>query len=85
MALDVDEVDRVAEPGRLEQVAGVGPQHRQLGQLLAVALELAVVDGVEAGQGREQPDIGLGDGVADEVALLRQALGQPVEAGEQPA
>ena len=83
MALDVHEVDRVAEAGRLEQVPGVGPQHRQLGQLLAVALEVAVVDGVEPGQRREQADVGLGDRVADEVALVREPLRQPVEAGEQ--
>src|SRR3712207_7580451 len=40
--LDLREVDRVAEARGLEQVAGVGPQHRQLGQLLPVALEVAV-------------------------------------------
>ena len=83
VALDVHEVDRVAEAGRLEEVAGVGPQDRQLGQLLAVALEVPVVHGVEPGQRREQPDVGLGDRVADEVALVREPLRQPVEAGEE--
>ena len=72
VAFDVDEVDRVAEAGGLEQVAGIGPQHRHLGQLLAVALEVAVIHGVEPDQGREQADVGLGDRVADQVALVRR-------------
>ena len=41
-------------------------------------------DGVEAGQRREQADVGLGDRVADEVALAGEASRQPVEAGEEP-
>ena len=82
--LDLDEVDGVAEAGRLEQVPRVGPQHRHLGELVPVALEVAVVDGVEAGQRGEQPDVGLGDGVADQIPLVRQPLGQPVKRGEQP-
>ncbi len=85
MPLDVVEVDRVAESRRLVEVAGVRPQHRVLGELGAVALEVAVVDGVEADQGGEQPDVGLGDGVADQVAAVRQPLGQLVEAAEHIA
>ncbi len=42
--LDLLEVDRLAEARRLEQVARVRPQHRHLGELLPVALEVAVVD-----------------------------------------
>src|SRR3954451_10965661 len=48
--LDLVEVDRVPEPRSLEQVARVRPQHRHLGQLAPVALEVAVVDGVEPDQ-----------------------------------
>ena len=72
--LDVVEVDGVAEAGGLEQVPGVRPQHRHLAQLLPVALEVAVVDRVEADQRGEQPHVGLGDGVADQVALVGQPL-----------
>jgi hypothetical protein len=79
----VHEVGGVAEPGGLEQVAGVGPQHRQLAELVPVALEVAVVDGVEPGERREQPHVGLGDGVAHQVALRRQPLGEGVEPREQ--
>ena len=67
--LDLDEVDGVAEARRLEQVARVRPQHRHLGQLGPVALEVAVVDRIEAGQRGEQPDVGLGDGVAHQIPL----------------
>jgi hypothetical protein len=83
MLLGLNEVDRVPEPRRLEQVAGIGPQHRHLGQLAAVALEMAMVDGVEPGQGRPQPDVGLGDGVADEVTPGGKPRRQPVQPREQ--
>ena len=82
--LDVVEVDRVAEPRRLEQVPRVRPQHRQLGQLLPVALEVAVVDGVEPDQRGEQPDIRLGDRVTQEVPPVREPVREPVERAEQP-
>ena len=77
------EVDRVAEPRRLEQVPGVAPQHRHLGQLVPVALEVAVVDRVEPDQRGPQPDVGLGDRVADQVSPGGQPFGQPVQPGEQ--
>ncbi|QGW33453.1 hypothetical protein MAA44156_03270 [Mycobacterium avium subsp. avium] len=82
--LDLDEVDGVAEARRLEQVPGIGPQHRHLAQLAAVAFEVAVVDGVEPGQGGEQPHVGLGDGVAHQVSPIGQPIAHPVQRGEQP-
>jgi hypothetical protein len=82
--LDVVEVDRVAEPRGLEQVARVAPQRRELDQLVAVALEVAVVDGVEADQGGEQPYVGLGDVVTDQVAPLGQPVLETVQRLEQP-
>ena len=81
--LDLDEVDGVAEAGGLEQVPRVGPQHRHLAELLPVALEVPVVDGVEADQRGEQPHVGLGDGVAHEVPLAGEPLLQPVERGRR--
>ncbi len=45
---------------------------------------MAVVDGIESGQRREQSHIGLGDGVADQISLILEPLGQPVQRGEQP-
>ena len=44
---------------------------------------MAVVDGVEPGERREEPDVCLGDGLPDEVALVREAFAEPVESGEQ--
>jgi len=82
--LDLYKINGVAEARRLEQIPGIGPQHRHLRQLLSIAFEVAMVDGVEAGQRGEQPDIGLGDAVANEIALIRQSVRQPVESGEQP-
>jgi hypothetical protein len=79
------EVDRVPEAGRLEQVPGIGPQHRHLGQLVPVALEVVVVDRVEPDQRRPQPHVGLGDRVADQVPPGGQPVGQPVQPGEQGA
>ena len=84
MLLDLDEVDGVAEAGGLEQVAGIGPQHRHLGELGPVGFEVAVIDGIEARQCGEQPDVGLGDGVADQITLILQPLAEPVQGGEQP-
>jgi hypothetical protein len=83
--LDLHEVDRVAEPGGLEQVPRVGPQHGHLGELVPVALEVAVVYRVEPGEGCPQPHVGLGDRVADEIAAGRQPLGEPVQPREQAA
>lgn len=67
--LDLHEIDGVTEAGRLERIPGVTPQRGHLRELGAIALEMPVVDGVEAGQRGEQPDVGLVDGVADQVAL----------------
>src|SRR5438445_421820 len=61
--LDMVEVDCVSEPRGLEQVPGVGTQHRNLRQFRPVAFEMPVVDGVEPYEGAEQPNVGLSDGV----------------------
>ncbi|CAM2794067.1 hypothetical protein DEAB109302_00980 [Dermacoccus abyssi] len=80
---DLREVDRVAEAGRAEQVPRVRPQHRHLGELVAVALQVAVVDGVETREGREEAHVGLGDVLAHEVATGGEALLEPVHRLEQ--
>jgi hypothetical protein len=51
MALDVVEIDGVAKARRAEQIAGVGPQHRHLTEFAPVALEVTVIDRVEAHEG----------------------------------
>ena len=64
------------KPGRLEEVSGVRPEDGELAELGPVALEVAVVDGVEAHERREQADVGFGDGVADEVAMPLESIRQ---------
>src|SRR5215213_11349703 len=72
--LDLLEVDGLAEARRLEEVARVAPQRGQRGQRAAVALEVRVVDGVEADQRREQPYVGLRERGAHQVAALGQTV-----------
>ncbi len=79
--LDVVEVDSISEARRLEEVARVRPQHRHLAELLAVALEVAVVHGVEAHQGDEEAHVGLGDGVAHQEALASRDAPRASRAG----
>jgi hypothetical protein len=40
---------------------------------------MAVIDGVESHEGREQADVGLGQDVAAQVAGLRQPFFTPIE------
>ncbi len=82
--LDLVEVDLVAEARRLEEVAGVAPEVRHLGELVAVALEVAVVDHVEAHERGEEPDVGLGDRLAHQEAAVGEALLEPVHRGPEP-
>jgi hypothetical protein len=84
VALDLVEVHGLAEAGGLEQVTGVGPERRHLGEFRAVALEVPVVRGVEAHQGGEEADIRLGELVTDEIALVREPGLEPVETVEEP-
>ena len=59
-------------------------QVRIVGDALLVALEDREIGDVEAQQRREQPPVGLGDLLADQIALLGQPRLQLVERGEQP-
>ena len=81
--LDLYEVGGVTEARRLEEIAGVGPEHGELAQLVPIALEVIVVHRVEPDQRREEPDIRLGDRVSHQVPLTAQPLGEPIEPGEQ--
>ena len=58
------DIDRLAHAGKVEHALGVGRERRIVGKALAVALEQAVIGGVEADEGDEEADIGLGEGCA---------------------
>src|SRR5699024_5034927 len=51
MVLDLLEVRAVAEARRLEKIAEVAPQVRHLRDLVSIALEVVVINHVEANQG----------------------------------
>ncbi|SHW42709.1 Uncharacterised protein [Mycobacteroides abscessus subsp. abscessus] len=80
---DLSEINGVTKAGCLIQVARVGPQHRGFGQLLTIAFEVSVVDGIEANQRGEQPHICLGDGVTYQITLSGKPFRQPIQRGEQ--
>src|SRR5690606_3342473 len=83
VALDVLEVDGVGDAGNLVELAQVARQVREVGDAPAIALEVAVVDRIEAHQRREQAPVRLGDAIADQVALSGEPSIELVERCEQ--
>ena len=80
--LDLVEVDRRRRSPASGRGRGRSPTASGISvSLLPVALEVPVVDGVEARQRREQPDVGLGDRVAHQVAPVGEPVLEPVERG----
>lgn len=69
--LDVVQAHRACDPWDLIEVAQIVRQVRIIGDAAQVALEMADIDRVEADQRGEQPPIGLGDAVTDEITLAR--------------
>src|SRR3954466_9548918 len=68
VAADVVEADGLGDAGRLIEGARVRPQVRVVDDPLQRALEVDVVDGVEAHERREQAPVGLDEPVAEQVA-----------------
>jgi hypothetical protein len=83
VVLDVVEVDGLGDARVLVQLARVGPQVRVVDEPPEVALEVADIDRIEADQGGEQPPVGLGEPVAEQIALADRRCLQPVERLEQ--
>ncbi len=82
--LDVIEIDGVAEAVDRVEPPCVRPQMPQIDQPVAVALEVPVIDRVEADERREEPDVGEREPVADQkTTSVRQTSLQPVERLEQ--
>src|SRR4051812_16230552 len=85
MALDLVERERLGHAGLFIQILRVAEEVGEVDQPRAVAAEVRVVDGVEAQQRGEQAPVGLGDGVARQVAPGGQVLLQARERGEHAA
>ena len=83
MALDVIEVDGLAETALLKQIARVGPKMRVVDDSPQVALEVAEVDAVETHERGEETDVRLGQLAVHEVPLRREAGLHPVEPLEE--
>src|SRR5262249_16490708 len=74
VAFDVLHVHGRRDPGKLEDVPRERPQVGVIDEPPRVALEVSVVDLVEAHQGREQPDVSLeAVDASPAVAVLREA------------
>jgi len=85
VALDLLHRDGPSHARPLVELARVGPQVGVVDQSPTVAAEVQVVDLVEARERREQPPVGLGHALADQVAALAEQPVEPVEAVEQLA
>src|ERR1700722_11995497 len=77
--LDVGEVDRRPDIGVLVKSARVVPQRWVVGQRMAVAFEMAVINDIETHECREQADIRLGQFDANEIELVCEAGLKPIE------
>ena len=69
VAHDVVEMHRLRHAGSLVQFPGVGPEMRIVDQAVSIALEVRVVNRIEAKQRRSQPPVGFGDAGAHQIAL----------------
>lgn len=70
MVLDMVHIDSSSDAGNLEQILRVVEQVGVLTDELLVGFEVDDVDLVEADQGHEQANVGLGEFVASNVPLL---------------
>src|SRR5690606_3070375 len=83
MAFDVGEIDGFGDARPLVELAQPVRQVRIILDPPQVALEVAVIDGVEADHGGEEPPVSFGEKFAGQVTPLRQAPFQPVQFVEE--
>src|ERR1700722_121814 len=87
MALVIVPFDVIGTKGRgdgagLIKIPDIGGKIRIVGYAPDITFEMADVDEIKTEQRREQPDIGLGDAVAAEIAAPREPLLQEIQCGE---
>ena len=85
VALDVIEIHSRGDARDLEEIAKVVREIWIVLDPAQIAFEVAVIDGVEADERREQTPIGFGDASANEITLTGERLLQAIERGEQVA
>ena len=73
------EMHGFGHPRPLIQRTGIGPEVRIIDDPRPVAFELPMIDRIEPDQRGEQPPIGFGQFVAQQVAVLPQMALQPVQ------
>ena len=83
VALDLVDVDGLGDAGHLVELAREAEQVRVVGDQAQVALEVRVVDGIEADQRGEEAPVGLGDPVAVQVAELSETCLEAIERAEE--
>ena len=83
VVFDVIHVDGLGHPRDLVEVSGVAPEVGIVDDSPEVAFEVTDIDRVETDQGREEPPIGFGQGVADEVAVRPEAFFDGVQGVEE--
>src|SRR6516225_874719 len=83
--LDPRYVDRFGDAGHLVDFAQIVRQVVIVGDAPQIALKVAVIDRVEPHQGWKQTQIGLGEAVTDQIALMAEALLDLVEGAKQLA
>ncbi len=71
VALDVIEIDGVGDAGLLIQIHQVTLQVRIIDDAADVALEMAVIDGVEPNECAEETPVGFDDAIVEQVAAFR--------------
>src|SRR5690606_36020817 len=75
-------VDCAGDTGELVQLAGEGPDVRVFDDPAADALEVAVIDFVEADERGEQTDVDISEPGAGEIKMMRKKLAGSVERAE---
>ena len=79
MAHDMHHADGFGNAGPLVQLAAVSPDVGVVDQPFAIAFEMQVIDGIKPGQRGEQPSVGLGYFVAQQITVLGEQIIKPVQ------
>jgi hypothetical protein len=85
VSADMLEIHRRGDAGPLIDVAGIGRQVGIIGDAADVALEVPDINRVEVDQRGEQPDVGLGQVVAEQETAMGQVRLELVQRLEQRA